>query len=78
MVATEQGIVLPADRYGKIKMVFQVAAIIAIMLNKYSFQLLTDIRVDVILLRVAAGVTLLSGMNYILANYYKMLRVGAK
>ncbi|PQP82612.1 CDP-diacylglycerol--glycerol-3-phosphate 3-phosphatidyltransferase [Paenibacillus sp. PCH8] len=73
MVATEQGIALAADRYGKIKMVLQVAAIIAILLNYVSFSLLTDIRVDMILLWVAAGVTLLSGMNYIIVNY-KLLR----
>ncbi|WP_342572353.1 CDP-diacylglycerol--glycerol-3-phosphate 3-phosphatidyltransferase [Paenibacillus sp. FSL R5-0749] len=69
MVATEQGIALAADRYGKIKMVLQVAAIIAILLNNVSFSLLTEVRVDLILLWLAAGVTLLSGLNYIVMNY---------
>ncbi|WP_458125970.1 CDP-diacylglycerol--glycerol-3-phosphate 3-phosphatidyltransferase [Paenibacillus sp. Z3-2] len=73
MIATEQGIALAADRYGKIKMVLQVAAIIAILLNNVPFSLLTEVRVDVALLWVAAGVTLLSGMNYIIVNY-KLLR----
>ncbi|MEK3707148.1 CDP-diacylglycerol--glycerol-3-phosphate 3-phosphatidyltransferase [Paenibacillus sp. FSL R7-0198] len=73
MVATEQGIALAADRYGKIKMVLQVAVIIAILLNNVPFSLLTDIRVDVVLLWGATGVTLLSGMNYIIVNY-KLLR----
>ncbi|WP_440117870.1 CDP-diacylglycerol--glycerol-3-phosphate 3-phosphatidyltransferase [Paenibacillus sp. QZ-Y1] len=77
MVATEQGIALAADRYGKIKMVLQVAAILTILLNNYPFHLLTDIRVDIALLWVATGVTLLSGLNYIWANY-RMLRLGVK
>ncbi|WP_405172108.1 CDP-diacylglycerol--glycerol-3-phosphate 3-phosphatidyltransferase [Paenibacillus sp. FSL H8-0280] len=75
MVATEQGIALAADRYGKIKMVLQVAAIIAILLNNVPFSLLTEVRVDVILLWLAAGVTLLSGLNYIVVNY-KLLHIG--
>ncbi|MEK3922440.1 CDP-diacylglycerol--glycerol-3-phosphate 3-phosphatidyltransferase [Paenibacillus sp. FSL K6-2393] len=75
MVATEQGIALAADRYGKIKMVLQVAAIIAILLNNVPFSLLTEVRVDVILLWLAAGVTLLSGLNYIVVNY-KLLQTG--
>ncbi|MFL0373029.1 CDP-diacylglycerol--glycerol-3-phosphate 3-phosphatidyltransferase [Paenibacillus amylolyticus] len=75
MVATEQGNALAADRYGKIKMVLQVAAIIAILLNNVRFSLLTEVRVDVILLWLAAGVTLLSGLNYILVNY-KLLQTG--
>ncbi|MFE6078147.1 CDP-diacylglycerol--glycerol-3-phosphate 3-phosphatidyltransferase [Paenibacillus sp. NPDC057886] len=69
MIATEQGIALAADRYGKIKMVLQVAAIIAVLLNNVPFSLLTNVRVDMILLWLAAGVTLLSGLNYILVNY---------
>ncbi|KOY16881.1 CDP-diacylglycerol--glycerol-3-phosphate 3-phosphatidyltransferase [Paenibacillus xylanivorans] len=69
MIATEQGIALAADRYGKIKMVLQVAAILAVLLNNVPFSLLTDVRVDMILLWLAAGVTLLSGLNYILVNY---------
>lgn len=69
MIATEQGIALAADRYGKIKMVLQVAAILAVLLNNVPFSLLTDVRVDMILLWLAAGATLLSGLNYILVNY---------
>lgn len=75
MIASEQGIALAADRYGKLKMVLQVAAIIAVLLNNVPFSLLTDVRVDVILLWLAAGVTLLSGLNYIVVNY-KLLQTG--
>ncbi|MGC5770876.1 CDP-diacylglycerol--glycerol-3-phosphate 3-phosphatidyltransferase [Paenibacillus pabuli] len=75
MIASEQGIALAADRYGKIKMVLQVAAIVAVLLNNVPFRLLTDVRVDMILLWLAAGVTLLSGLNYIVVNY-KLLRLG--
>ncbi|WP_408894492.1 CDP-diacylglycerol--glycerol-3-phosphate 3-phosphatidyltransferase [Paenibacillus taichungensis] len=69
IIASEQGIALAADRYGKLKMVLQVTAIIAVLLNNVPFSLLTDVRVDVILLWLAAGVTLLSGLNYIVVNY---------
>lgn len=75
MIASEQGIALAADRYGKIKMVLQVAAITAVLLNNVPFSLLTDVRVDVILLWLAAGVTLLSGLNYIVVNY-TLLQLG--
>ncbi|MFS0857486.1 CDP-diacylglycerol--glycerol-3-phosphate 3-phosphatidyltransferase [Paenibacillus taichungensis] len=75
MIASEQGIALAADRYGKLKMVLQVAAIIAVLLNNVPFSLLADVRVDMILLWLAAGVTLLSGLNYIVVNY-KLVQTG--
>jgi CDP-diacylglycerol--glycerol-3-phosphate 3-phosphatidyltransferase len=75
MIASEQGIALAADRYGKLKMVLQVAAIIAVLLNNVPFSFLTDVRVDVIILWLAAGVTLLSGLNYIVVNY-KLVQTG--
>ncbi|MBU5356239.1 CDP-diacylglycerol--glycerol-3-phosphate 3-phosphatidyltransferase [Paenibacillus silvae] len=73
MVAAEQGIALAADQYGKIKMVLQVAAILAVLLHHVLFHSFTDIRLDMILLWLATGVTLLSGLNYIIVNY-KWLR----
>lgn len=73
MVAAEQGIALAADRYGKIKMVLQVAAILTVLLHHVIFNTFTDIRIDMILIWVATGVTLLSGLNYIIVNM-KLLR----
>jgi CDP-diacylglycerol--glycerol-3-phosphate 3-phosphatidyltransferase len=73
MAAAEQGIALAADRYGKIKMVLQVAAILAVLLNNVLFHAFTGIRLDMMLMWLAAGITLLSGLNYIIVNY-RLLR----
>ncbi len=74
MIASGQGIALSADKFGKVKMVMQVVAIVAILLNNYPFELLTSIEVDYILMQMAVGLTLYSGFNYILKNY-KVLRL---
>lgn len=74
MIASGQGIALSADKFGKVKMVMQVVAIVAILLNNYPFELLTSIEVDYILMLIAVGLTLYSGFNYILKNY-KVLKL---
>ncbi|AJS59007.1 CDP-diacylglycerol--glycerol-3-phosphate 3-phosphatidyltransferase [Paenibacillus sp. IHBB 10380] len=74
MIASGQGIALSADKFGKVKMVMQVVAIVAILLDNYPFELLTSIEVDYILMLIAVGLTLYSGFNYILRNY-KVLRL---
>jgi CDP-diacylglycerol--glycerol-3-phosphate 3-phosphatidyltransferase len=71
-VASSQGIALAADNYGKIKMVFQVIAITAILLNNYPFAFLTDIPVDNILMFIAVVLTVYSGLNYIIKNFKKL------
>lgn len=74
MIASGQGIALSADKFGKVKMVMQVVAIVAILLDNYPFELLTSIEVDYILILIAVGLTIYSGFNYILRNY-KVLRL---
>jgi len=69
MVAASQKIALQADQYGKLKMVFQVVAIAAVMLNNRPFSFFTEIPVDQILLYLALILTLYSGYNYIKNNY---------
>lgn len=54
-------------------MVLQVAAILAVLLNNVLFHAFTGIRLDMMLMWLAAGITLLSGLNYIIVNY-KLLR----
>jgi len=71
-VASSQGIALAADNYGKIKMVFQVIAITAILLNNYPFAFLTDVPVDNILMFIAVVLTIYSGLNYIIKNFKKL------
>jgi CDP-diacylglycerol---glycerol-3-phosphate 3-phosphatidyltransferase len=69
LVASSKGIALAADRHGKIKMVFQVIAITAVLLNNYPFAFITDIPIDMALMIVAVLLTIYSGYNYIKVNY---------
>ncbi|MFD2117897.1 CDP-diacylglycerol--glycerol-3-phosphate 3-phosphatidyltransferase [Paenibacillus yanchengensis] len=72
LVATTKGVVLAADNYGKLKMVFQVIAITSLLLNNYPFALVTDLRIDHMLMFIAILLTLYSGFNYIKTNYRKL------
>ncbi|WP_440962400.1 CDP-diacylglycerol--glycerol-3-phosphate 3-phosphatidyltransferase [Paenibacillus nitricinens] len=69
LVAVSQKIVLQADRYGKIKMVSQVIAITAVMLNNHPFTFFTNIPFDQILIYITLIITVYSGFNYIKNNY---------
>lgn len=69
MVASEQGIALSADKLGKLKMVLQVIAIAAVLLDNYPFQFVTQIQVDEWLMLAAVGLTIYSGIHYMLNNY---------
>lgn len=69
MVASEQGIALSADSLGKLKMVLQVIAIAAVLLDNYPFQLITMIQVDQFLMLAAVALTIYSGIHYLLNNY---------
>ncbi|RLM60039.1 CDP-diacylglycerol--glycerol-3-phosphate 3-phosphatidyltransferase, partial [Halorubrum sp. Atlit-9R] len=46
IVASSQKIALQADQFGKIKMVFQVIAIAAVLLNNSSISINTDFQID--------------------------------
>jgi len=72
VAATGKKIVLAADRHGKIKMVFQVVAITAVLLNNYPFSFITNLQIDMILMMVAIALTIFSGFNYIKMNYKKL------
>lgn len=69
MVASEQGIALSADSLGKWKMVLQVIAIAAVLLDNYPFQLITMIQVDEFLMLAAVALTIYSGIHYLLNNF---------
>src|SRR5690606_19412233 len=71
-VASSKGIALAADKYGKIKMVLQVVAITAIMLNNYPFAYITQFPIDQCLMLIAVVLTIFSGYNYIRLNYTKL------
>ncbi len=67
--AVQKGVVLPADKSGKIKMVVQVVAITLVLLNNFPFSLFCNIRIDNILLYLATLITVFSGANYLIRNF---------
>lgn len=76
MVATTQGIALSADQFGKWKMVMQVVAIAAVLLDNYPFQWFTSLHIDQILMVIAVVLTVVSGYNYMVKNYKALLLNG--
>ncbi len=70
-VAVEQGVVLAADRYGKLKTVLQITALCPLMLH-YPWFGLDPAPVGLALLYVAVALTIFSGGNY-LYNFYTNL-----
>lgn len=71
LVASERQIVLAANIFGKIKTVLQMSAISLILLNDWPFSLLygTTPYVSLVLIYLAAAVSLLSGIIYVGQNY---------
>ncbi len=70
-VAAEKGIVVAADRYGKLKTVLQIVALSPLILGGRLWFLDLEL-VGLVLLYVAMVITLFSGGNY-LYNFYKNL-----
>ena len=68
LVAAAEGIVIAAGKLGKLKTVFQMVAIIAILLNNFPFTYLGGVPVDKILLFIAVILTVVSGVEYIIKN----------
>jgi CDP-diacylglycerol--glycerol-3-phosphate 3-phosphatidyltransferase len=67
IVGLAQGVSIPADRYGKIKTFFQIAAIVSLMLPHSLFPGWTatgDTIVEVSLVTIAVVLTVVSGVNY--------------
>jgi CDP-diacylglycerol--glycerol-3-phosphate 3-phosphatidyltransferase len=67
VVGLAQGVSIPADRYGKIKTFFQIAAIVSLMLPHSLFPGWTstgDTIVEVALVTIAVVLTVVSGVHY--------------
>lgn len=69
IMATSKGVILAADKYGKLKMVFQVSAIVGLLLQGQFFNNTHIVVLAQIVLYLATIVTLYSGYNYIQRNY---------
>jgi CDP-diacylglycerol--glycerol-3-phosphate 3-phosphatidyltransferase len=72
IVAASKRIALAADTYGKLKLVLQVTAVVAVLLQNYPFSLLMSLRIDQVMMMTAAAVTVYSGYNYIKNNYTRL------
>lgn len=71
VLAAAEGITIAASSWGKIKTVTQITAIILILINNFPFNKL-DIPVDMILLYLSLGFTIISGYDYINKNINKL------
>lgn len=74
MIASAQGITLAADRMGKWKMVLQVVAIATVLLGSTPIPWLASVHADDIFMLLAVGMTLISGLNYLIQNF-KVLKL---
>lgn len=68
LVAAGEGIVISASKFGKIKTVSQIIAIVAALLQNYPLSLITDIRFDKYFMLIAVIITILSGYDYFAKN----------
>ena len=68
VVAAGQGVVIAADKWGKIKTVIQIIAIVAMLINDYPFSLFINIPIGLSLMYLAVVMTVISGVNYVGKN----------
>lgn len=68
LVAAGEGIVISAGKWGKIKMVVQIIAISALLLNNFPVSLVSGFRLDQIIMALAVLVTIYSGYDYVKRN----------
>jgi len=67
-VAARKGIIIVAERSGKIKTALQVLALSVILLRNWPFSIFTDLPIGDYLLWLAVSMTLYSGIEYIIKN----------
>jgi len=67
-IAATKGIIIVAERSGKIKTVLQMLALSVILLRNWPFSIFTDLPIGDYLLWLAVGMTLYSGIEYMIKN----------
>ncbi|GIM47876.1 CDP-diacylglycerol--glycerol-3-phosphate 3-phosphatidyltransferase [Collibacillus ludicampi] len=67
LVAVAEGLVIAASKLGKMKTVFQVIGVIALMLNNFPFSYI-GFPFDQIMIYIAVAVTIISGIDYFIKN----------
>lgn len=70
LVAASEGIVIAASKWGKIKTVTQIIAILAVLVRGYLVELLFGIPVDRFLMLIAVVATIYSAYEYIIKNIH--------
>ena len=73
IIAAGRGVVIAADKWGKVKTVVQIIAIVAILIRNFPISLITDFPLGMVLMYIAVVLTVISGVNY-LAKNAKVLR----
>lgn len=68
VIAAGRGVIIAADKWGKIKTVVQIVAIIAILIKNFPISLITDFPLGMVLMYIAVILTVISGVNYIVKN----------
>lgn len=68
VIAAGRGVVIAADKLGKLKTVLQIIAIIAILIYDFPFSLIIDFPFGMIMMYIATLLTVISGYNYIAKN----------
>ncbi|GGG71445.1 CDP-diacylglycerol--glycerol-3-phosphate 3-phosphatidyltransferase [Paenibacillus radicis (ex Gao et al. 2016)] len=69
ILAAAKGVALAADKHGKIKLVLQVVAIVAVLLGNFPFTLITSFPVDFTIMIAAVVMTVYSGYKYVKNNH---------
>lgn len=68
VIAAGRGVVIAADKWGKIKTIVQIVAIVAILIRNFPISLITDFPLGMVLMYVSVILTVVSGINYIVKN----------
>jgi CDP-diacylglycerol--glycerol-3-phosphate 3-phosphatidyltransferase len=73
-LAAAQNIIIAASKYGKIKTVTQIIAIIILILDNRPFNLI-NLPMDTIMVYMALIITILSGLDYFIKNKQVIIKV---
>lgn len=76
VLAASEGITIAASWYGKFKTIFQMLAIVILLLNNYPFSIF-NIPADKIIVVLATIFTIISGLDYLIKNK-QVFMVGEK
>lgn len=73
-LAAAQNIIIAASKYGKIKTVTQIIAVVVLILDNWPFSLF-NLPIDIIMVYTALIITILSGFDYFIKNKQVLIKV---